>query len=62
MGVRPGSSLSPPGPTPSAAQVVRLLDGASIAFHSLALHEPTLDDVFLALTGHAAQHPEGAAT
>jgi len=38
--------------------VVRLLDGASIRFHALALHEPTLDDVFLALTGHATKHSE----
>lgn len=38
--------------------VVRLLDGASIPFRALALHEPTLDDVFLALTGHATTHPE----
>jgi daunorubicin resistance ABC transporter ATP-binding subunit len=37
------------------ANVVRLLDNASIAFHGLALHEPTLDDVFLALTGHATE-------
>ncbi len=40
--------------------VVRLLDDASIPFHALALHEPTLDDVFLALTGHAAEHSENA--
>lgn len=39
------------------AAVVRLLDGASISFHALALHEPTLDDVFLALTGHATTEP-----
>ncbi len=38
--------------------VVRLLDGASIPFRALALHEPTLDDVFLALTGHATTRPE----
>lgn len=39
--------------------VVRLLDAASIAFSGLSLHEPTLDDVFLALTGHAsAKVPE----
>ncbi len=36
-------------------EVVRLLDGAAIRFHGLALREPTLDDVFLALTGHATQ-------
>jgi ABC-2 type transport system ATP-binding protein len=40
------------------AAVVRLLDGAAIPFHSLALHEPTLDDVFLALTGHATTRTE----
>lgn len=40
------------------ADVVRLLDGASIPFHALSLHEPTLDDVFLALTGHVTKHPE----
>jgi daunorubicin resistance ABC transporter ATP-binding subunit len=34
------------------ANVVRLLDAAHIGFSGLALHEPTLDDVFLALTGH----------
>lgn len=34
------------------ADVVRLLDGASIPFRGLTLHEPSLDDVFLALTGH----------
>jgi ABC-2 type transport system ATP-binding protein len=38
--------------------IVRLLDGASIGFSGLALHEPTLDDVFLALTGHASTQPQ----
>jgi len=42
-------------------EVVRLLDAASIGFHGLALHEPTLDDVFLALTGHATAHDEEVA-
>ncbi len=40
--------------------VVRLLDGAAIPFHALALREPTLDDVFLALTGHATNDGEAA--
>jgi daunorubicin resistance ABC transporter ATP-binding subunit len=31
--------------------VVRIMDGANLAFHGLTLHEPTLDDVFLTLTG-----------
>jgi ABC-2 type transport system ATP-binding protein len=37
------------------AKVVRTLDQAEIAVSELALHRPTLDDVFLALTGHAAE-------
>jgi ABC-2 type transport system ATP-binding protein len=41
------------------AAVVRLLDAAAVVFSGLALHEPTLDDVFLALTGHrSALAPE----
>jgi ABC-2 type transport system ATP-binding protein len=35
-------------------QVVRDLDAASIGIDDIALRRPTLDDVFLALTGHAA--------
>jgi ABC-2 type transport system ATP-binding protein len=37
---------------------VRRLDGAGIGIQDIVLRRPTLDDVFLALTGHAA---EGAA-
>jgi ABC-2 type transport system ATP-binding protein len=36
-------------------RVVRVLDQAGVEVHELALHRPTLDDVFLALTGHAAE-------
>jgi ABC-2 type transport system ATP-binding protein len=36
-------------------EVVRALDDADLAPTSLALREPTLDDVFLSLTGHAAE-------
>ncbi len=36
-------------------QVVRALDGASIAPTDIALHKPSLDDVFLTLTGHPAE-------
>jgi ABC-2 type transport system ATP-binding protein len=39
-------------------EAVRRLDKASIAIADLALHRPTLDDVFLALTGHAAEAAE----
>jgi ABC-2 type transport system ATP-binding protein len=36
-------------------QVVRDLDDAQIAIDDIALRRPTLDDVFLTLTGHAAE-------
>jgi daunorubicin resistance ABC transporter ATP-binding subunit len=38
-----------------AIDVVRALDGESLEPESLVLREPTLDDVFLTLTGHAAE-------
>ena len=42
-------------------QVVRDLDEAAIAIDDIGLRRPTLDDVFLALTGHAAElAPPGA--
>jgi ABC-2 type transport system ATP-binding protein len=34
--------------------VVRLLDGAGVSVRDVVVHRPTLDDVFLQLTGHAA--------
>ena len=37
------------------AQVVRDLDEAQITIDDIALRRPTLDDVFLMLTGHAAE-------
>jgi ABC-2 type transport system ATP-binding protein len=36
------------------ADVVRELDGAGVAIEDIALRRPTLDEVFLTLTGHAA--------
>ena len=36
-------------------EAVRALDAAGVASHGLALRRPSLDDVFLALTGHAAE-------
>jgi ABC-2 type transport system ATP-binding protein len=36
-------------------EVVRALDAGEIAVHGLALRRPSLDDVFLTLTGHAAE-------
>jgi ABC-2 type transport system ATP-binding protein len=36
-------------------QVVRDLDEARIVIDDIGLRRPTLDDVFLTLTGHAAE-------
>jgi ABC-2 type transport system ATP-binding protein len=38
----------------SLADVVRALDSAKISIHALSLHQPSLDDVFLTLTGEKA--------
>jgi ABC-2 type transport system ATP-binding protein len=45
--------------TRTLAEVVRRLDAAGVTARGLQLREPSLDDVFLSLTGHAAEH-EGA--
>ena len=39
---------------------VRSLDAAGVRTQGLALRRPSLDDVFLALTGHAAEEEEPA--
>ena len=43
-----------PDKGPAVQEVLRLLDADAIVAESLAIREPTLDDVFLQLTGHAA--------
>jgi len=43
------------------ADIVRALDQADIAVANLALHEPTLDDVFLAKTGRSLEGAGAAA-
>jgi ABC-2 type transport system ATP-binding protein len=40
-------------------EVVRRLDDAGIKVDDLATRRPTLDDVFIGLTGHAAEHEDG---
>ena len=42
----------------SIAEAVRRLDGAGIGIDDIAVRTPTLDDVFLILTGHAAESHE----
>ena len=46
-------------------ETVRILDAGNLTPTTMMLREPTLDDVFLALTGHAAEEkteePDGAA-
>jgi ABC-2 type transport system ATP-binding protein len=37
------------------AEAVRRLDGAGVGIDDIAVRRPTLDDVFIALTGHAAE-------
>ena len=36
------------------AEAVRRLDAAGVGIDDISLHRPTLDDVFISLTGHAA--------
>jgi ABC-2 type transport system ATP-binding protein len=39
-------------------EVVRRLDAVGLGLSDLAVRRPTLDDVFLTLTGHATQPPD----
>ncbi|GAB2599545.1 daunorubicin resistance protein DrrA family ABC transporter ATP-binding protein [Streptomyces capparidis] len=41
------------------AEVIRELDSRGVEIDDIGLRRPTLDDVFLALTGHAAETGEG---
>ncbi|MGZ4603571.1 MAG: ATP-binding protein DrrA1-3 family domain-containing protein, partial [Kineosporiaceae bacterium] len=55
-------SVSHKGGMPAATVLVeslRELDAEGIAVRDVAVRRPTLDDVFLTLTGHAAQEPAG---
>ncbi len=49
VGIRPGTA------TP---EVVRALDAAAVPVADVTIHRPTLDDVFLALTGHGADEAD----
>jgi ABC-2 type transport system ATP-binding protein len=41
----------------AAADALRRIDGAHLVLTGLQLREPSLDDVFLSLTGHKAEEP-----
>ncbi len=51
-----------PDKGPAVQQVIRLLDAGAIVPESLAIREPTLDDVFLQLTGHRPDNGAGSAS
>jgi ABC-type multidrug transport system ATPase subunit len=42
----------------TVVEVVRILDNAGLPVSALAVREPSLDDVFLSLTGHRAEPVE----
>jgi len=44
------------------AEIVRRIDGAGLEIAELALRRPSLDDVFLALTGRRAEETPPADT
>jgi ABC-2 type transport system ATP-binding protein len=46
------------GGSAALVEAVRHLDAASLSVHGLAMHRPSLDDVFLALTGRTAESEE----
>jgi ABC-2 type transport system ATP-binding protein len=47
-----------PGGSSTLVEVIRTLDGAGIRIADIGLRRPTLDDVFLSLTGHATDNPD----
>lgn len=56
-----GTSLRIPSPGGAATllEALRLLDASGIAIDDISLHRPSLDDVFLALTGRLAVSGKG---
>jgi ABC-2 type transport system ATP-binding protein len=57
---RPGTLLVPiTGGAPVLTRALRELDGAGIEISDVMLRRPTLDDAFLALTGHHAAADDG---
>jgi ABC-2 type transport system ATP-binding protein len=55
-----GAAVRLAGGESELAEVVRALDAEGIAIETLQLHAPSLDDVFLAKTGHSLEGAEEA--
>jgi ABC-2 type transport system ATP-binding protein len=55
-------ALSAPisGGPPAFREVLRAIEESGIDLYDVGLRRPTLDDVFLQLTGHAAEVPDSA--
>ncbi|GAA1629553.1 daunorubicin resistance protein DrrA family ABC transporter ATP-binding protein [Kribbella alba] len=54
-------TMPAPGGSSALVEVIRTLDGAGIRIADIGLRRPTLDDVFLSLTGHGAEEAASAA-
>jgi len=48
-------------PTAALIAVLKVLGEEGVELHDAGIRRPTLDDVFLTLTGHAAEEQEVAA-
>ncbi|GAA1684821.1 daunorubicin resistance protein DrrA family ABC transporter ATP-binding protein [Kribbella yunnanensis] len=53
-------TLPAPGGSSALVEVIRTLDAAGIRIADIGLRRPTLDDVFLTLTGHEAEQKDQA--
>ena len=51
-------NLPAPGGSTALVEVIRTLDAAGIRIADIGLRRPTLDDVFLSLTGHEAEQKD----
>ncbi|ONI71800.1 daunorubicin/doxorubicin resistance ABC transporter ATP-binding protein DrrA [Kribbella sp. ALI-6-A] len=54
-------TLPAPGGSAALVEVIRTLDANGIRIADIGLRRPTLDDVFLSLTGHATDNPDTGA-
>lgn len=52
-------SIATKGGIKDVKQALQKLEDAKIQVENLSLHRPTLDDVFLTLTGHTTEEPKG---